>query len=560
MNETSINVVNIGNLRLFRALIDEIGLVDIINNNLTWDEMQCKISPGDLVAAIIMGLFGGHRALYTLAEFFQDQDLELLFGRGGLSPEDFNDDCLGRTLDRLADCSFNHLFGECVLRAKEVHGFIVSACHADTTSFSVYGAYEHEYYPWQEPPLVITHGHSKSHRPDLKQFKLGLATNAEGIPLFGEPLDGNTDDKTWSRSFLEGLAELETVLTETILVLDSAAMSGKSLDLIREAKLRVISRLPETFNLCGEIKEEALRLGAWRGVEFAEDEKRNAQYKVECFERNLAGGTYRFVAVQSQALGKIKRRSIEREVAKERAGLDKAAADLGKKHFATHGEAEQARAAFLAGQAPVYHLVTCRVLEEQAPVKRNKRGRPAKDEVKTYESYFALAVEARRDGAKVEHAKQLAEIFVLFSSVPKLEPSDILGHYKDQAYIENRFRFLKDPCFVEAIYLKKPGRVKAFGYVLILALLIYSLFERRIRKGLLAENEPYHVSGSYRTFTPRGVTVLEALDGLSIVRIDGPGGVKRQLPGNIREKVKRIVRLAGFDISIYIQPATSRTG
>ena len=63
-----------------------------------------------------------------------------------------------------------------------------------------------------------------------------------------------------------------------------------------------------------------------------------------------------------------------------------------------------------------------------------------------------MAAAAERDEARIEHAKQLAEIFVLFCSAPELGSSEILRHYKDRAYIENRFRFLKDPFFAGVVF------------------------------------------------------------------------------------------------------------
>lgn len=558
MPEVDFNIVKVGPLRLFRALIDEINLVDTINNSVTWDRKQCKISPGELIVALMLGIFGGRRALYTLHEYYEDQDLELIFGRRNLVPEDFNDDCLGRALDRLADCRFTRLFGTAVLNARRVHDFTVEACHADTTSVSVYGEYDREDYPWRET-LAIAYGHSKARRPDLKQFKLGLCTTSEGIPLGGEPLDGNLDDKTWSRLFLEGLDEIETIVEETILVIDSAAMNGHCLDLIREKRLRLISRLPETFNLCGELKEKALRDNDWRAVTFSADEKKNERYKVRDYERDLAGGTYRFVTVRSESLAKTKQKSIETAAAKEQAALKKYFAALGKKRFTTREEAEKAWREFLDEKEPRFHLVSCRFEEAEEARRRGKRGRPAKDEAPVYERFYVLVASAERDEARIEHAKKLAGIFVLFCSAPGLGPSEILKHYKDRAYIENRFRFLKDPFFAGAIFLKKPERVKALGYVMILALLIYSLFERRIRRGLLAENEPYHVAGSYRTFTPRGETVLEALQNITIARFERPNGVLRQVPTNLRDKTRRVIRLAGFDVDIYTKPAVCKS-
>ena len=133
--------------------------------------------------------------------------------------------------------------------------------------------------------------------------------------------------------------------------------------------------------------------------------------------------------------------------------------------------------------------------------------------------------------------------FVLFCSAPELTPSETLRAYKEQSAVENRFRFLKDPYFVGPVNLKLPHRVQALGYVRLMTLLVYSLFEWSIREGLKRENEPFHVAGSYRTFRPRGETVLPELDDIAIVTLRSPEGTIRQLPSNYSRRAERIVRL-----------------
>ena len=51
-------------------------------------------------------------------------------------------------------------------------------------------------------------------------------------------------------------------------------------------------------------------------------------------------------------------------------------------------------------------------------------------------------------------------------------------------------RMLKDPMFVDALYLHTPRRIEALSYVLVMACLIYSIFERRVRRSL-AERQCY---------------------------------------------------------------------
>ena len=47
--------------------------------------------------------------------------------------------------------------------------------------------------------------------------------------------------------------------------------------------------------------------------------------------------------------------------------------------------------------------------------------------------------------------------------------------------VERNFGFLKDPVFVNALFLKSPRRIEALGLVWILALLIWRLMERTMR-------------------------------------------------------------------------------
>lgn len=55
---------------------------------------------------------------------------------------------------------------------------------------------------------MITHGHSKDHRPDLKQFMTELLCVERGVPIFGRTLDGNTSDKTANNQMLSRIGTL----------------------------------------------------------------------------------------------------------------------------------------------------------------------------------------------------------------------------------------------------------------------------------------------------------------------------------------------------------------
>jgi transposase len=157
-------VIQPGPGRLIRAMMDEIDLIPIINSTLRWDEAQWNLSPGELIAAMLISYFCRRQALYKLETFYQYQDLELLFSRNDISGNDFTDDSLGRALDRFPEHR-EKIFGTIVLKTREVHRLVCDIIHTDTTSVTVYGEYDS---PDQDGPLIAL-GFSKDHRPDLKQ-------------------------------------------------------------------------------------------------------------------------------------------------------------------------------------------------------------------------------------------------------------------------------------------------------------------------------------------------------------------------------------------------------
>src|SRR5690554_5739633 len=87
--------IQAGATSLIAALCDEVGLEDIVNSVLRWDEKQWKVSPGMLCKALVVNVLAGRKPLYKVEEFYQEQDVEKVLGEG-VRAEDINDDALGR--------------------------------------------------------------------------------------------------------------------------------------------------------------------------------------------------------------------------------------------------------------------------------------------------------------------------------------------------------------------------------------------------------------------------------------------------------------------------------
>src|SRR5919205_859982 len=194
-----IEVYQVQHLPIVKAYADKIGLVETINQ-LVPTEMA--IDPGTIVLGMILDTLSGRSPLYRLEEFFTRHDTALLLGKK-VAPEAFQDDTVGRVLERLYDTGTMKVFTACAVRADQAFRFDKRYVHFDTTSVSVYGEYlppepspQQAESQAQAVPLTITYGYSKDKRPDLKQFVFSTLCVDRAVPLWGKPEDGNAADKT----------------------------------------------------------------------------------------------------------------------------------------------------------------------------------------------------------------------------------------------------------------------------------------------------------------------------------------------------------------------------
>jgi transposase len=66
-----------------------------------------------------------------------------------------------------------------------------------------------------------------------------------------------------------------------------------------------------------------------------------------------------------------------------------------------------------------------------------------------------------------------------------LSDEELVGSYKQQGSVERGFRFLTDPLFLaSSVFVKKPERIVALGFIMVLCLLVYRFAESRLRTQL----------------------------------------------------------------------------
>jgi transposase len=109
----------------------------------------------------------------------------------------------------------------------------------------------------------------------------------------------------------------------------------------------------------------------------------------------------------------------------------------------------------------------------------------------------------------------------------KYPASSILGEYKQQSRVEARFGFLKSPYLLGQILLQKQSHIEALGYVLLMALLIATLLERRVRRNLETEGTPIMIPGQKKTMRPMARIIVKMLDAVQVAYVEHEGEARR---------------------------------
>lgn len=521
----SISGAQVDHLPIVAHYARRLGLVDIVNR-LTCVEMD--VDPGTIVLGLVLDTLSGRSPLYHLQKAFENTDRELLFGQP-LPAEYFNDDNVGRVLDHLFEVGTQKLFSALSVNALQHFELSTKHVHFDTTSVNLYGEYLNS--ESDQAPFTITHGYSKDHRPDLKQFVLSMLCVGGNVPIVGKLEDGNASDKKINHRVLSSVAQhmhAHGIADDAfIYVADSAMVTEENL----AQGSRFITRLPATYNECDRAILDAVDAGQWIDVGCiaatpASKNRPNASYRVQEQTVTLYEKAYRAIVVHSSAHDKRRQKRLERELADSLKQAKALTVPLKKQRFACRADAERA-AQTLAAQTLPYHRLDIDVVE----CPRYGRGRPKKGATREpLAMEFALSATIAEKDQAIARRRQLVGCFVLLTTVPTegeqgYSAEKILRTYKDQHAIENNFGFLKDDQIVNAIFLKKPERIEALGLILLISLLIWRLIEHTMRTTLEAADNTLSGWDNKPTQRPTSYMMSWKFKGVLVLRI----GNRRQL-------------------------------
>lgn len=531
--EQTYETYRLDHLGIVAGICEQIKLVETIDEMLVVTSGR-KVSCGQATLAMVLNAMGlNGRALYLTPEYMGNKPVEHLFGEE-YQASDFNDDALGRGLDELHQTGVTEIFA--AIASNAVEGFNIEHewVHLDTTTLSVTGEYRGEVEKRSEhinKVVKVTHGYSKAKRPDLKQVVVSLITSQQSsLPLWLEVLDGNSSDKDSFQPTVQAYCNQLREGDIPWFIMDSACYSKKTLG--GWGKILWLTRVPET----SKAAQAALRCVKTEDMEWLDD-----NYRVLPLCSLYGGVKQRWLVVYSHSAFESESKALDRQVEKAFESAEKALRQLSHQTFEC--KADATKAIKQLQDSLKWHTLTSQL---KSIKHYEKAGRPSKDALPTH-------LEWRIEGTLAANEEIIAETrlwkgrFILATNIldpldtgsrsdseqkdaptdnqPILPYSQMLPAYKTQSSAPERgFRFLKDPMFfADNLFLKNPARIMAMIMVMGIALLIYSLAERELRRQLklLDETLPHQTGKPTQSVTMRRVAqILEGIDFL-VIRSNG---------------------------------------
>jgi transposase len=494
------------------------------------------LSCGRGVEALLLAILDGHHALYKVGARLEERGMLPLL-QPGLTRTSLHDYRLGQILDGLFAANLNRVFGAIALHALEVYALSTSWLHQDTTTITLYGAYEDAPHRGEGPvPPRPAYGHSKDGQDDLKQVLLSLGVSSEGLPLRMGLRDGNTSDSTETPVAIKECVALGLDGVQGI-VADSKAYCKRTLGLCLEQHVGLITLVPRTCTVRQELeawgqqhgplplllekpgrtRQEAPR--RWHGASVVR------QVEVEYADGRRAVEALRFLVVHSSQLAQQAASAYTAAQAKEAERIAEHLQRVEAHWFACAADAEAAIADYAGrgqgrrGRKPRlwrYHTLHYRVVAVSFPVKRTRRGRPPKGVAPQVEVRYRLVVhtEPRVPSEDVHGWTVLAT--TVRSEV--CTDAEILQAYQEQHItVEPGFRWIKNPAAISPVWLEKPERIAALAMLTVVGLLVYAVIQRQVR--LYLRDHDRHIPGHKGpTATPTAAVVLALFTPVMLVQ------------------------------------------
>jgi transposase len=489
----SLQSERLGPLPLVNHFVERVGLEELLDRYVASDA-RCTVPHARALGVLLRSIIVEREPIYRQQESVHG----FASGMFGIRPQEMeclSDDRLGRALDHLFDADRAGLLTEVALVVGSRFGVRFDEFHNDATSVSFCGSYRAasgRKIRGRSAP-VITYGHSKAHRPDLKQLLLFLTMSADGnIPVAFRCADGNASE---SRSHIETWNTLRAVAgrSDFLYVADSKLCSRQNMQEIERAGGRFVTVMPRS-----RLEDEEFRQWIqtntpdWQCV-WDRPNPRYSDGPRDCWYVWRAplpsAEVWSVVWVWSALL------TLHQE-ARRRRNIAAATEQLTQLHERLAGPKARLRGAaeidlklkmILETHHVGRYLKVKRIVREDHVYKQTRRGRPGPETAYRKITKRRFDIEWSTDEEAIAYDHRSDGMYPLMTNDRSLSAAQVLQAHKGQPMIEKRFEQIKTVHEIAPVLLKNEGRIEALFTLYFLALLVQALIERELRLAMKRE-------------------------------------------------------------------------
>lgn len=523
----------IGAMPAVNAVLERLGLARIVAAALPRPDPRCALAPAAVTGVLVRNLACGRQPLYGLADWaagYEPAQLGLAPGQAALC----NDDRAGRALDLLFEADRASMMTALTLAAVREYRIDASELHNDSTSLKLYGACRPRAGDaaaggrGRRPPRPAR-GHSKDHRPDLRQLVWILTVSADGaVPFTARMADGNTtDDTTHVQTWKECRAIAGT--PGFLYVADSKLATGTNMEYIDSRHGRFVTILPRSRG-----EDAAGRAAIAAGLlDFQPALTRPGRRKNDpprTWETAPAPAPsaegWPVTWVRSSAKRDLDARARHDRITRAVTALRQLATRLASPRCRLKTEAAIARHAGQAITAAGASRWVSYTLTRHDTVTRKQAsmGRPGPDTRYKDVTTTRWALTPVTDTALAARDEASDGCFPLITNDPSLTAAQVLAAYRRQPRIEPRHHAFKTTLRAAPVCLTSPERIDALSFCLYAALLVHALLERQLRLAAAAGLPPLPLYHENRQApAPSGAVILAELGDIAVTTVTASG-------------------------------------
>ena len=548
-----------GALPIINALLRRTRLEELLEVALPQEDRRVRVRSSQAILLLMRNILLSREPIYGLGEW-ATRHTSAHVGVGGEHSGALNDDRIGRALDTLFAADVPSLVLSVMTHVVREFQVSLDELHNDSTTISFHGDYTEASTAQRvfgRQTVAITHGHSKDHRPDLKQLLFILTVTADGgVPLAFRAESGNVVDDQTHRETWDLLCQL-TGRRDFLYVADCKLATSENMAYIHQRQGRFITVLPRTRREDAAFRTR-IRQGqhAWTPIwEKTDDDGTVVDVFATSEQPTQTVEGYRLLwfhsVVKSQCDAVARLDRIERALRKLTEFQEKLRSP--RTRYRQRAKVEDAVAKIIE-DCGAGGWVRCEIKELTLEQYRQEhKGRPGKT------TRYVKRVATRFDFTTVIDELRIAEdavcdgVFPLVTNVQDMTPLEVLHAYKRQPDIEKRFSQLKNDFFVAPVYLKSVRRIQAILAVYFFVLLVEALLEREARqamKRLELDSLPLYPERRpcRRPTARRIIDVLETIQQHTLIRRGKPEEVMVTEPNRLQRK---LIKLFGMNPATY---------